>query len=98
MPLRYTHMDVFSSFSFPLVCLSPKIRENIVVACVGKIEIRPIVGGSIVRQPFYRKYNTSVRCPNTDIIHRRGLYFGNNPQLSKTEKNVLANTFTRAKN
>jgi len=94
MPLRYTHMDVFSSFSFPLVCLSPKIRESIVVACVGKIEIRPIVGGSIVRQPFYRKYHTSVRCPNADIIHRRGLYFGNNPELTRKERITILNTFS----
>ena len=96
LPLRYAHLDVVSSFSFPLICRTTRIREEIVARCHGKIEIRPIVGGSIVRQPFYRKYHTSVRCPNADIIHRRGLYFGNNPQLSNREKNVLEDTFTRA--
>jgi CDP-6-deoxy-D-xylo-4-hexulose-3-dehydrase len=99
MPLRYEHMDILSNFSFPLVCRTPKIRESIVAACDGKIEIRPIVGGSIVQQPFFRKYRSSKHsCPNAEVVHSQGLYFGNNPELSKTEKKVLADTFTRAKN
>jgi CDP-6-deoxy-D-xylo-4-hexulose-3-dehydrase len=96
LPLRYDHMDVLSSFSFPLICRSVKIRERIVDACAGKIEIRPIVGGNIVRQPFFRKYAAAIPCPNADIIHARGLYFGNNPEMTRKEKKILRDTFVRA--
>lgn len=98
-PIRYSQLDVVSSFSFPLICKSQEIREHIVAVCDGKIEIRPIVGGSTVRQPFFRKYGSAKEiCPNADTIHAQGLYFGNNPELTKKEIIVLSDTFMRAEN
>lgn len=96
LPLRYSHMDVISSFSFPVICTSQDLRETIVEKCYGVVEIRPVVGGNIVQQPFFKKYNSLAGTyPNAETVHTRGLYFGNNPELTKAEKNILIETFAK---
>lgn len=89
-PLRFDHMDFLSNFAFPLICKSETYRNKLVKLCEGKIEIRPIVGGDITAQPFFKRYSQkSFNCPNAKLIHDQGLYFGNNPDLSKSEINKI---------
>jgi len=88
-PLRYTHMDTFSSFAFPFICKSTEQRDALVERCKGKIEIRPIVGGDITQQPFFKKYAFSPVNPNADLIHKQGLYIGNNPELTDSELELI---------
>lgn len=100
-PLRTTHMDVFSNFAVPIVCRTETIRDMLVKRCEGKVEIRPIVGGDMTKQPFYGKYmkqykNTLTRS-NASLIHEQGLYFGNNPELTRKEMDVIISLFTRLK-
>jgi len=93
-PLRYAHMDLVSNFAVPLICTSKKIREHIVKNCDGKVEIRPIVGGNMVSQPFMKKYtDLKELCPNATIIHDQGLYFGNNPDLTRKNMTRLKDLF-----
>lgn len=96
-PVRYDHIDLVSNFAWPVVCRTREERDQLVAACNERIEIRPIVGGNIARQPFFRKY---VAAPadlgqnsNADLIHNQGLYFGNNPDLTEEELRELQRVF-----
>lgn len=97
IPLRTKQMEIFSNFAVPLICRDrisyKKYRSRFQKAGV---EIRPIIVGSLLRQPFIKKYvKLQNRCPNADYIHSHGFYFGNNPELTSGEihklKGLLAN-------
>lgn len=97
LPIRYKHMDFLSSFAIPIICKTSEIRNQLVKVCSGIVEIRPVVGGDITHQPFYaknvsKKYFTNT--PNAKIVHKQGLYFGNNPELTKSEIDKLIQIFT----
>ena len=95
-PIKYQHLDFVSNFAVPLICRSKEIRDKLVKRCRDKIEIRPIVGGDMVYQPFFKKYvpNFIGDNPNAKIIHEQGLYFGNNPDLTQTEIKKIIKVFT----
>jgi len=94
-PIKFNHIDFVSNFAVPIICRSRKTRDELVERCNGKVEIRPIVGGNIAKQPFFSKYikNLKVKNPNANLIHKQGLYFGNNPELTKTEIERLIKIF-----
>lgn len=82
-----SHMSVVSNFAMPIICksreLSNKYKDRFTEA---RIEIRPIIAGSITKQPFYKKYAADEELnPNSENIHDNGFYFGNNPEMTKTE-------------
>ena len=53
----------------------------------GKVEIRPIVGGSMNEQPFFK--GNKYKCPNAKTIHSLGFYIPNNPDLTSKEINLI---------
>lgn len=96
-PLRYDHIDVVSNFAVPVVCKTQQIRDELVKKCDGKVEIRPIVGGDMTKQPFYAKYakvTTRKGKTNASLAHEQGLYFGNNPELTTKEIKTIIKIFT----
>ncbi len=95
-PIRYDHIDLISNFAFPVVCKSNEIRDELVAKCDGKLELRPIVGGDMTKQPFFGKYEKGpfLKDSNAGLIHEQGLYFGNNPELTDTEKKLIIEIFT----
>lgn len=91
--VKFDHIDTFSNFAVPVICKSQVIRDALVKKCDGIVEIRPIVGGDMTLQPFMRKYFNykSSDYPNANIIHKQGLYFGNNPDMTTNEiKKILS--------
>lgn len=86
-PIKSDHIEFVSNFAFPVVCRSQQIRDELVKKCEGVLEIRPVVGGDISRQPFFarymKKYASGSR--NAKLVHEQGLYFGNNPELTSGE-------------
>lgn len=100
-PIKYKHMDFHSNFAVPIICKSTEIRNELVKKCEGKIEIRPIVGGDMTQQPFFHKYMQKYthmgKHSNAELIHKQGLYFGNNPELSQKEMQVMLNLFCNFK-
>lgn len=97
IPIDYRHIDFVSNFAFPVICRTTKLRDELVTKCNNKVEIRPVVGGDMTRQPFFKKnikqsgfYNN----PNAKIIHDQGLYFGNNPELTDEETATIIKIFT----
>jgi len=99
-PIKYDHIDFLSNFAFPLICKSKALRDRIVKKCANKIEIRPIVGGDMTKQPFYTKYMEKyanlLKNSNAKLIHTQGLYFGNNPELTDNEIKTMINIFTQS--
>jgi len=95
-PIKYDHIDLISNFAVPVICRSQKIRNELVEKCKDKIEIRPIVGGDMVLQPFFKKYvnNFVGENKNAKIVHEQGLYFGNNPELTEEEIDKIIKIFT----
>lgn len=95
-PLSFSHMDLVSSFSLPVVCKEATLRKDLVHACRDKIEVRPIVGGNIVEQPFFKKHvaQSQASTPNAALIHTHGLYMGNNPELTESQLNCMTDTIS----
>lgn len=97
-PMRYNHIDTVSNFAFPVICKTKAIRDELVRKCENRIEIRPVVGGDMLFQPFFRKYMKKylhvLKNPNAKLIHEQGLYFGNNPELTKEEIKKIVDVFT----
>ena len=98
-PIRYEHMDFLSNFAIPVICKSVKIRNELVEKCEGKVEIRPVVGGDMTQQPFFGKhmpvFANILGRSNAKLIHDQGLYFGNNPELTDEEMDLIVNIFTK---
>ncbi|PIY94081.1 MAG: DegT/DnrJ/EryC1/StrS aminotransferase [Candidatus Levybacteria bacterium CG_4_10_14_0_8_um_filter_35_23] len=96
-PIKYNHIDFVSNFAVPVICKTQKIRDELVEKCNDKIEIRPIVGGDMTKQPFFSKYAKKLNFnnPNASLIHAQGLYFGNNPELTKKELADIEIIFTK---
>lgn len=94
-PIETAHIDTVSNFAFPLVARNKKIQDIIIKRAKGKVEIRPIIAGNILRQPFYKiSGSMHQKLDNADIINDNGLYFGNNPDLSRKDIETLIKVFT----
>lgn len=97
-PINTHYLDIISNFAYPVICKSKEIRNKLIKKCQGKIEIRPIVGGDMTNQPFYRKYmnvyKPKIINPNAKIIKEQGLYCGNDPKLTKKEIQTIIKVFT----
>ena len=95
--LDHSHLSLLSSFAFPIVCNVPKLRDKYIAQFSGAgIEIRPMIAGNIQRQPFYKKYVSSVyELPGADSIHNCGFYCGNYPELSRIDIQTLISCIER---
>lgn len=96
-PVKFDHLDIVSNFAVPVVCKSQEIRDRLVEECDGIVELRPIVGGDMTKQPFFAKYGSDVVLENSNagLIHEQGLYFGNNPELTNEEKAKILSIFAK---
>lgn len=85
-----------SNFAFPIICKNAGVKkEYLRKSNETGIEIRPIVGGIMTKQPFYKKYlpDQEIELPNAQYVHDNGFYFGNNPELTDEEISTLLKTF-----
>ena len=84
--------DMVSNLGFPVVSLERnKIIERLKK---NKIEIRPLIAGNIVRQPFWS--DKTCILPNCDIIHDRGFYLPNHQNLSPKEVDFICDIIINA--
>lgn len=89
--LKCEHMDLISSFAIPVIVkASDQVHKYMSRFSEAEVEFRPMIAGSMARQPFYRKYvGNPGSQPNADFIHRSSFYFGNNPELNSSEIDLL---------
>lgn len=89
--LRFKHMDIVSSFAIPMIVKDSALRSKYVQKFnESRVEIRPMIAGSMAQQPFFRKYiaNPGLQ-KNAEYIHANSFYFGNNPELTIDELEIL---------
>jgi CDP-6-deoxy-D-xylo-4-hexulose-3-dehydrase len=85
------HMGIVSNFAMPIICKTQELAEiyRTKFEAAG-VEIRPVIAGNMTKQPFYKKYvQDTVSCPNSDLVHQNGFYFGNNPEMAEEEISTL---------
>ena len=96
LPIKSDHLEIVSNMAMPVVCISPTKTEFYKKRFAPLVEIRPIIAGNILRQPFYQKHISEVSaCPNAEFIHRNGFYFANNPELTKKEISTIINLLSQ---
>jgi len=90
--LRFSHMDVVSNFAIPVILKDQSLVADYKKKFVdAEVEIRPMIAGNMARQPFYRKYVSNPgNQPNAEFVHAHSFYFGNNPELTEAELNLLS--------
>ena len=76
--------DVYiSNFAYPII---NEKRDRIVEELIkNKIETRPLICGSIGRQPFWIKRYGLSNLKNADLVHDCGLYLPNNHEITEEE-------------
>lgn len=86
-----SHMDTVSNFSMPIICKTPELAAKYKAKFdAAGVEIRPVIAGNMTKQPFYKKYVQDIAPrPNSDFVHANGFYFGNNPEMTNEEINIL---------
>lgn len=81
--------DIVSNFAYPFV--HPN-RERIVKALQdNNVEVRPLIAGSMAKQPFWTKYYQPVELPNCELIHEQGFYLPNHQDLTTGDIQFICN-------
>lgn len=92
--LDVSHMSFVSNFAYPLICKNGNLFEKYKNRFIeNDVEIRPIVAGSMVEQPFFRNLNKrkAYKCENAKKANDFGFYFPNFPEMIAEEKNLIVN-------
>tara|TARA_Y100000031_G_scaffold148601_1_gene185133 strand:+ start:540 stop:1709 length:1170 start_codon:yes stop_codon:yes gene_type:complete len=94
--LQLDHVKLISNFAYPVICKNNKIFEKYKTLLLkNDVEIRPILSGSMLNQPVFKKYmeknSFNYECPNAEIIHNLGIYVPNHPDLDEDEIALLEN-------
>ena len=72
-----------SNFAYPIIHPNKsKIAENLKKE---NVECRPLICGSMSRQPFFYKQYGLKEFPFSDTVHDNGLYLPNNPDMTKDD-------------
>ena len=79
-----------ASFCIPVIFKTKKNKEKAIKEFIkNKIEIRPLIAGSMGKQPFYVIKYGQLNLPNCDIVDERGIYIPNFPLLTKDEIKLM---------
>ncbi len=82
-----------SNFAYPIISphrdkIVKKLQEN-------KVEVRPMICGSMGTQPFYVKHYGRLELPNVSLIDRDGFYVPNHPKLTVDEITFISKIINR---
>lgn len=72
-----------SNFAYPII--TSKINELVEALTENNIECRPLICGSINKQPFWYERYSDYSTPNADWLHNNGLYLPNNHEMTEEE-------------
>jgi CDP-6-deoxy-D-xylo-4-hexulose-3-dehydrase len=73
----------YSNFAYPVI--TPNIMNLVKDLKENDIECRPLVCGSIGKQPFWKKIYGELNFEFSDIVHNYGLYLPNNQDITENE-------------
>lgn len=83
-----------SNFAYPVI--TPKLDRLVAALQEKDIETRPLICGSIGKQPFWKKEYGETSLPFADIVHDYGLYLPNNHQITEAEILRVCDVVNRA--
>lgn len=72
-----------SNFAYPII--TNNLDKLVSALNVANIDCRPLICGSINEQPFWYDNYGKSNLPNSNLVHKNGLYIPNNPDLTKDE-------------
>lgn len=79
--------NLISNFAYPMLSLR---RDEIVEELMShKIETRPLIAGSIARQPFWIKEHGEQPFPNAELVHKYGFYLPNHQDLMRGQMDAI---------
>jgi CDP-6-deoxy-D-xylo-4-hexulose-3-dehydrase len=88
--------DFISNFAYPVVHSE---RDSIITKIKSKnIEVRPLIAGSMAKQPFASNLNRKFGTGNSDIIHEKGFYLPNHQNLTIDEIKLISSIVNSEKN
>jgi CDP-6-deoxy-D-xylo-4-hexulose-3-dehydrase len=91
---KISYTGFISNFAYPIIHPNKNIiAENLQK---GNVECRPLICGSMSRQPFFYKQYGMKEYPFSDIIHDHGLYLPNNPDMTVEEIQYIANIVNKS--
>jgi CDP-6-deoxy-D-xylo-4-hexulose-3-dehydrase len=93
IPVSWKNMTKISNFAFPIICKTKALAESYRNKCMkAEVEVRPLVGGLMAIQPFYKKYyKTTGNFKNAIFVNSNGFYFGNHAEMKKKDLVFLVN-------
>lgn len=78
-----------SNFAYPLLLKNKTTIVNVLKN--NKIECRPLICGSMGKQPFYTKLKGECNLLNANYIHSNGIYVPNHQSLSVSDIDLICN-------
>lgn len=85
--------EFISNFAFPFI---NKNIENIVLELKeNSIETRPLICGSMGKQPFWKKFFGETNLQNADIVNKYGIYLPNNPYMGLEQIKKICNILNK---
>tara|TARA_R100000005_G_scaffold96598_1_gene84947 strand:+ start:478 stop:1629 length:1152 start_codon:yes stop_codon:yes gene_type:complete len=72
--------DFISNFAYPII--HPNRNEIVEKLQENKVEVRPLICGSMVSQPFYKKKFEHRELKNCNIVDKFGMYIPNHPKMT----------------
>tara|TARA_B100000989_G_C19530746_1_gene469659 strand:+ start:2059 stop:3210 length:1152 start_codon:yes stop_codon:yes gene_type:complete len=72
--------DFISNFAYPII--HPNRNEIVEKLQEKKVEVRPLICGSMVSQPFYKKKFKHRELKNCNIVDKFGMYIPNHPKMT----------------
>jgi len=91
---KISYTGFISNFAYPIIHPNKNIiAENLQK---GNVECRPLICGSMSRQPFFYKQYGMKEYPFSDIIHDHGLYLPNNPDMTVEEIQYIASIVNKS--
>lgn len=78
-----------SNFAYPII----SNKRDIIIKALNEssIECRPLICGSMNKQPFWYNQFGEQSLPNADIVHKHGLYLPNNHEMTDHEIETVIN-------
>ena len=89
-PPKSTDEEFISNFAYPVIHknrkhLVKKLKDN-------NIETRPLICGSLGKQPFWTKNYGEINLKNADLVNDHGFYLPNNHDLTNQEIQYVSET------
>ena len=85
-------LDIYSTTWITFLDRYQNIKNIIIEIQKSNIETRPLICGSMGKQPFWVERYGQTKLPNADLINEYAIYLPNNPDMS--EEDILRITST----